>query len=245
MYNYKIKIQYDGGRYEGWQRIGKDFSANTVENKIITVIEKMAGEKIELPCGCRTETGVHALEQVANFKLSQKREKTDIRNYLNRYLPRDIAVLSVEQVDERFHSQLNAKSKTYMYVLDMGNVADVFKRKYSYHTFHRLNIEAMQKASHFFVGEHDFKAFTTAKKNKSTVRNVEAININVQGNQAVIEMTANDFMHNMARYIIGMLLDVGNEIRKPEIVNDVFANKEVTMSFPAESYGLFLKNIMY
>ncbi len=77
------------------------------------------------------------------------------------------------------------------------------------------------------------------------MRNVEAININVQGNQAVIEMTANDFMHNMARYIIGMLLDVGNEIRKPEIVNDVFANKEVTMSFPAESYGLFLKNIMY
>ena len=78
MYNYKINIQYDGGRYEGWKRIGKDFSSNTVENKIVTVIEKMTGEQIELPCGCRTETGVHALGQVANFKLSQKKEKNDI-----------------------------------------------------------------------------------------------------------------------------------------------------------------------
>ena len=114
MYNYRILIQYDGGRFDGWQRLGKDASENTVEFKIKEILKKMTGEEAELFCGCRTEKGVHAYGQVANFKLNSRQNCMELRNYLNRYLPRDIAVLKVEAVDERFHSQLLAKETTYL-----------------------------------------------------------------------------------------------------------------------------------
>lgn len=245
MYNYRLLIQYDGGRYDGWQRMGKDNSTNTVEVKITDILNKMSGENIELFCGCRTEKGVHAHGQVANFKLNKYYETTEIYNYLNRYLPRDIGILSVENVDERFHSQLNAKYKTYVYRLDIGDVADVFERKYAYHTFDRPYIKDMQAAAELFKGEHDFKVFTTAKKSKSTVRNITELDIDEKGNIVEISITANDFLHNMARYIIGVLLDVGNGTRKLESVKDLLDGKDATMSLPAESYGLFLECIEY
>lgn len=245
MYNYKILIQYDGGRYDGWQRLGKDDSTNTVEYKIKEVIKKMTGEEIELFCGSRTEKGVHAYGQVANFKLNSNHSAIEINNYLNRYLPRDIAVLKTEAVEERFHSQLNAKSKTYVYRLDIGNIVNVFDRKYSYHTFDRPDIEAMKTAAKYFVGTHDFAKFTTAKKSKSMQKDVKAVDIRVEGNVVVMSVTANDFLHNMARYMFGMLLDVGNGLRRPEDVRDILVGKEIQMSLPAESYGLFLHNIEY
>lgn len=245
MYNYRILIQYDGGRYDGWQRMGKDDAGNTVERKIAEVLKKMTGEEIELFCGCRTEKGVHAYGQVANFKLEEKRECIDINNYLNRYLPRDIAVLKTEAVGERFHSQLNAKDKTYVYRIDTANIANVFERRYSYHTFDTPDLSAMRKAAQYFVGEHDFKAFTTAKKNKSTVRNIKSVDIDTDGDIAIIEITANDFLHNMARFMVGMLLDVGNGLKKPEAVRDILDGKDVQMSLPAEAYGLFLKSVKY
>lgn len=245
MYNYKIEIQYDGGRYDGWQRMGRDESVNTVEYKIAEIIKKMTGEEIELFCGCRTEKGVHAYNQTANFKLNSRQDCIEINNYLNRYLPRDIAVLKTEAVDERFHSQLNAKAKTYVYRLDIGNIADVFERKYSYHTFDKPDIAAMKKAAGYFIGKHDFAAFTTAKKSKSTIKEIKAVNISVNGNIAEIEITANDFLHNMARFMVGVLLDVGNGLRKPEAVKDILEGKNIQMSLPAESYALFLKCVEY
>jgi len=245
MYNYRILIQYDGGRYDGWQRIGRDDNANTVEYKITEVLKKLTGKEVELFCGCRTERGVHAYGQVANFKLEEKRDCVEINNYLNRYLPRDIAVLKTEAVDERFHSQLNAKSKTYVYRIDTANIANVFERRYSYHTFYVPDFAAMRRAAQYFEGEHDFKAFTTSKKSKSTVRNIRSVDIETEGSIAVIKITANDFLHNMARFMVGMLLDVGNGLKKPEAVRDLLSGKDVQMSLPAEPYGLFLKSVSY
>lgn len=245
MYNYKITMQYDGSRYDGWQRMGRDESVNTIEVKIKDILKKKTGEEAELFCGCRTEKGVHAFRQIANFKLNSRQNCQELGNYLNRYLPRDIAVTGVEAVDERFHSQLNAKAKTYVYRLDIGNVANVFERKYCYHTFEKPDFEAMKKAAGYFLGTHDFKAFTTAKKSKSTERNILSIDISAAGNKAEIEITANDFLHNMARLMIGMLLDVGGGLKKPEAVRDILAGKAIQISLPAESYGLFLKDVRY
>ena len=123
MYNYKLVIQYDGTRYDGWQRMGKDESINTIEYKIAEILRKMTGEEIQIFYGCRTEKGVHARGQVINFKLDEQKKPYEVKNYLNRYLPRDIAVISAEVVPERFHSQLNAKGKVYVYQLDTGDVA--------------------------------------------------------------------------------------------------------------------------
>lgn len=247
MYNYKIVLQYDGGRYDGWQRLGKDDSSNTIEIKIKDIINKMTGEDVEIYCGCRTEKGVHAFEQIANFKLNTRQKDYELRNYLNRYLPRDIAVLSVEAVDERFHSQLNAKAKTYEYRLDTSDIADVFNRRYCYHTFEKPDFTAMRKAAEYFTGEHDFKAFTTARKSKSTVKRIDSVDIqyNEKNEKAAIRITANDFLHNMARLMVGMLLDVGSGLKKPEDVKRALDGEKVQMSLPAEPHALFLRKIKY
>lgn len=245
MYNYRAVLQYDGSRYDGWQRIGGDSSTNTIEYKIAEIIKKMTGEQPDIYVGCRTEKGVHALGQVINFKLNSEHKDYDIRNYLNRYLPRDIAVLTVEAVDERFHSQLNAKAKTYEYHLDTGSIADVFKRKYCYHTFDKPDVAAMRKAAECFVGKHDFKLFTTARRSKSTVRNVEMASVTENADEVIITITADDFLHNMARYMIGMIMDVGSGLRNVETIKAALDCKEIAMSLPAESYGLFLKEVRY
>lgn len=245
MHNYRICIQYDGGRYDGWQRLGKDKTDNTVEYKIKDVLKKFTGEDTELMCGCRTEKGVHALRQTANFKLNVLKKDYELKNYLNRYLPRDIAILELEEVDDRFHSQLNAKAKVYEYRLDTANVADVFFRKYRYHTFNVPDFESMEKAAGYFLGEHDFKAFTTARKSKSTVRRIDSIQIKHENDYATITIKANDFLHNMARYMIGILLDVGSGLRKPEDIKKILSGQDLQMSLPAEGYGLFLKDVIY
>lgn len=244
MNNYKMFIEYDGGRYDGWQRMGKDDSTNTVERKIVEVLEKMTGEQIEIFCGCRTEKGVHANCQVANFKTQVNLKDYEIRNYLNRYLPRDIAVFEVKSVDERFHSQLNAQSKTYLYKIDTNDIASVFDRKYKYHSFTKLDTEAMEKAAQIFLGEHDFVHFTSAKKSKSTVKRIEDIVIEDELGDVNIYITANDFLHNMARIIIGTLIDVGRGIKSSDDIKGMLdGTKDV--SLPAESHALYLDMVNY
>ncbi len=246
MVNYKMKLEYDGARYDGWQRLGKDDNSNTISGKIIECLEKMSGEKVELFCGSRTETGVHAYGQIANFKLTKRWQPWDIRNYLNRYLPQDIAVLEMEEADERFHSQLNAKSRTYLYRIDAKKIASVFDRKYMYHTFHPLDIGSMKKAAQYFIGSHDYRVFSTVKKNKSTMRRVDSVEIYDDGDSVEITIQADDFLHNMARLMIGMLLDIGNSKRPPEDVKALLEGiGGVDISRPAESFGLYLVQIEY
>ena len=128
--NIRLTIEYDGSRYQGWVRLGKDESNNTISNKILEVLRKMTGEdKIELNCGCRTEVGVHAYAQVANFKTASDMKVLDIKHYLNRYLPMDIAITEVKEVLPRFHAQLNALSKTYVYRMTVDDVPSVLDRK--------------------------------------------------------------------------------------------------------------------
>ncbi|WP_027431841.1 tRNA pseudouridine(38-40) synthase TruA [Lachnospira multipara] len=244
MYNYKMTLQYDGSRYDGWLR-GKDEGTNTIEFKIVEVLKKLTSQEIELVCGCRTEKGVHACAQVANFKLEKRIAPLEIRNYLNRYLPRDIAVYELVEVDERFNAMLNAKSKTYEYRLDIANIADVFSRKYAYHTFDKPDFKALHEASKYFLGKHDFKAFTTAKRSKSTIKEIKNISLEIEDHYAYLRIKANDFMHNQARLMIGFLLDVSTGLKKPEEVKKALDGEKITMSLPAESYGLFLKEIEY
>lgn len=246
MYNYKMTLEYDGGRYDGWQRMGGDGTDNTIAAKITEVLKKMTGEEIELFCGMRTEKGVHAYAQTANFKLSAKQKPIEIQNYLNRYLPRDIAVLELSEAEERFHSQLNAKTRTYCYRIDAKKVADVFERKYMYHTFHKLDVAMMQKAAESFIGEFDYKVFSTVKKSKSTTKRVDQVNIYDDGDSIEITITASDFLHNMARMMVGTLLDIGDGKRPAEDVAKLLSgDSSVAVSAPAECQGLFLQSIQY
>ena len=245
MRNIKLTIEYDGSRYQGWTRLGKNESNNTISNKIIEVLTKMTEEDtIELFCGCRTEVGVHAYAQVANFKTNCAMSLVEIKRYLNRYLPMDIAITEVEEVSERFHAQLNAISKTYMYRMTIDDVPSVFDRKYTYHCFKTPDVRAMQQAAMLFVGEKDFKNFSTAKKSKSTVRNIMDIEIYSDLEEVQITILADDFLHNLARLVIGTLLDIGIGTRKKEDIEMIFAGK-AEASAPCDPKGLYLQEVTY
>ena len=175
MNNYKITIQYDGTRYKGWQ--GQNSTGLTIQGKIEAVLGQMAGHAVEVIGSGRTDAGVHAKGQVANFHIEEHFTEGKILSYLNHYLPDDIAVIAIEQVDERFHSRYAAKKKTYRYHIHMGEISDVFERKYEYQYEKILDVESMKEAASYLIGTHDFTSFCGNKKMKKTaVRTIYEIN---------------------------------------------------------------------
>ena len=244
MRNIKLTIEYDGSRYQGWVRLGKNESTNTISNKILEVIRKMTGEDVELFCGARTEVGVHAYGQTASFKANTDMKDYEIQHYLNRYLPMDIAIISVEDMPERFHAQLNAKSKIYIYRATISDVPSVFDFKYTFHCFRRPDMDAMKEAAQLLLGRHDFKNFSTVKHNKSTEREMYRIDIYDDGEEMQISMHADDFLHNMQRAIVGTLLDIGLGTRKPEDITAIFAGEQAA-SAPSDPKGMYLQEDLY
>ena len=155
--NIRLLIEYDGSRYDGWQRLGKGHGV-TIQGKLEDVLSKMTGEQVELIGAGRTDAGVHAYEQVANFHTNSNMKCWEMKYYLNRYLPGDIAVNRVDDVPERFHSRYNAKAKKYLYRIAIGDVPCVFDRKYTWYCFDNLDVTAIKKAAALLLGEHDYKA---------------------------------------------------------------------------------------
>lgn len=245
MKNIKLTIEYDGSRYQGWTRLGKDESGNTISNKITEVLRKMTDEySIDLYCGCRTEVGVHAYAQIANFKTESDMDIQDIKHYLNRYLPMDIAIIDVEEVPERFHAQLNTSSKTYVYRMTIDDVPSVFDRKYTFHCYKIPDKHLMQQAAAELVGKHDFRNFSTAKKTKSTEREIYEIEVYGDIEEMQILIRADDFLHNMARLIVGTLLDIGLGTRPKEDIPAIFSGTK-NASAPCDPKGLYLQEISY
>lgn len=245
MRNIKLTIEYDGSRYQGWTRLGKDESGNTISNKITEVLRKMTDEySIDLYCGCRTEVGVHAYAQIANFKTESDMDIQDIKHYLNRYLPMDIAIIDVEEVPERFHAQLNTSSKTYVYRMTIDDVPSVFDRKYTFHCYKIPDKHLMQQAAAELVGKHDFRNFSTAKKTKSTEREIYEIEVYGDIEEMQILIRADDFLHNMARLIVGTLLDIGLGTRPKEDIRAIFSGTK-NASAPCDPKGLYLQEISY
>ena len=246
MRNIRLILEYDGSRYNGWQRLGKGETDNTIESKLLEVIQKMTGEEVEIFCGSRTEAGVHAYAQTANYKTNTDMKLYEIKNYFNRYLPMDIAIIMAEEVPERFHSTLNAKSKTYLYRIAVGDTPSVFTRKFTYYCFHRPDLELMVKASEQFIGKHDFKNFSSVKKSKSTIKEVYGIEISKEPGEIRISIKANDFLHNMARMMVSTLLEIGLGKRNIEdIVKILDPASEIEGNPPASAQGLFLKEVEY
>ena len=199
---------------------------------------------IDLYCGCRTEVGVHAYAQIANFKTESDMDIQDIKHYLNRYLPMDIAIIDVEEVPERFHAQLNTSSKTYVYRMTIDDVPSVFDRKYTFHCYKIPDKHLMQQAAAELVGKHDFRNFSTAKKTKSTEREIYEIEVYGDIEEMQILIRADDFLHNMARLIVGTLLDIGLGTRPKEDIPAIFSGTK-NASAPCDPKGLYLQEISY
>ncbi len=245
MKNIKLIVQYDGSRYKGWQRLGD--SDMTVQGKLEDVLSKMIGEKVEVFGSGRTDAGVHAFMQVANFKTNSQLSTKEILDYCYRYLPDDIVVKKVETAEDRFHSRHSAKSKRYLYRILNHQYHDPFTRKHVTHIQEILNIEAMEKAASYIIGEYDFSSFTTAKsKTKSRVRKIYDIDINKEGKVVEIMISGNGFLHNMMRIIVGTLIEVGLGRLKPGAVLDILNKKDRKLAGPtAPAKGLFLYDVEY
>lgn len=245
MNNYKLTIQYDGGRYKGWQRLGD--SENTVQGKIEHAISVMIGREVEIIGSSRTDAGVHALAQVANFKISDQLPESKIMNFLNHYLPPDISITEVVQVDDRFHARYNAKDKTYIYKIWNEAYSHPFMRKYSMHVAKKLDIELMKQAAQHFIGEHDFTAYSNAKsKKKDSVRTINALDIEEKDGFIQFRVNGNGFLYNMVRKIVGTLIDVGLGDKKPEAIPAIIESKERSKTGGmADACGLYLEEIQF
>ena len=221
MRNFKVTLQYEGTRYQGWQK--QESTDNTIQGKLEALLSKMAGTKVEIQGSGRTDAGVHAAGQVANFHLDTDQSPSQIMDYMNFYLPEDIAVISIEEVPERFHSRLNAKGKTYLYRVINSPVPHIFDRKYAWTVEEKLDVDAMRKAAAFLEGTHDYKAFTSLKKSKkSTVRTVECILIEEVEDEIRFTFRGDGFLYHMVRIMMGTLIEVGLHKKKPEEITGIF-----------------------
>lgn len=249
MRNIKLILEYDGSRYDGWQKQPGNPKSNTIQEKIEAVLNKMEEEKeaIEVIGGARTEPGVHANGQAANFKTASSMSLLEIKRYLNRFLPMDIAVLDIQEVPERFHAAFLAKSFSYEYHISYGEVPSVFTRKYQYYSFQKPDIGAMKQAARFLVGKHDFKAFSDNKRmKKSTERTLYDLDIYGDDQEMVITITADDFWPRMARIMAGTLLEIGKGQKKPDEMEAILMSKDrESAGEAAEAKGLFLHEIRY
>lgn len=247
MRNIKLLIEYDGSRYAGWQKQKGKGKSDTIMERIENVLEKMEGEKIELIGALRTEAGVHAYQQVANFKTNSKMKLYEMKHYLNRFLPMDIAVIEVEEVEERFHSSFHAKSFQFEYKISMEDVPSVFQRKYQYYSFKKLDGLKMRDAAKILLGKHDFKAFANNKRmKKSTERWIRELDIYVGVDEMSITIQADDFWPFFARTIVGVLLQVGRGELALEQVKDLVEGKVLDVELEiAEAKGLFLQEVIY
>lgn len=245
MRNIRLLLQYEGTRYQGWQR--QKSSERTIQGKLETLLEKMCGEPVELQGSGRTDAGVHAKGQVANFHTESLMPLEEMQTYMNTYLPEDIAVIAISEAAPRFHSRLNACGKRYCYHVINSSIPNVFWRRYALEVPEQLDLEAMRRAASFLVGEHDFRSFTSAKKGKKpTVRRIDEISIDRQADLLTFTFTGNGFLHHMVRILMGTLLETGMGKRSPESIKDILdAQNREAAGYLVPAKGLTLMEVFY
>ena len=245
MTNYKITIQYDGTDYNGWQKQAS--KANTIQWRFERIISELNKKETSVNGSGRTDAGVHARGQVANFFLDEDMDTEYVKDYINKYLPNDIAVTDISIVPERFHSRLSAKKKTYVYRILNSEHSDVFRNRFLYKYPKPLNIDNMKKAAELLIGEHDYKAFCSNKKmKKSTVRTVYSIDITENNKEIDITFEGNGFLYNMVRIMSGTILQCGTGELDFESIPDILkSGKRENAGITLPPCGLTLESVEY
>lgn len=229
----------------GWQ---KQPDKLNIQGSIEYAIKQITGEEVELNASGRTDAGVHAWGQVANFKTESNLPIEKFPIAINTKLKRSIRIIDAEEVDERFHSRLSCKRKTYRYVINNSEFASAIYRNLETHISQKLDIKKMQEAIKYFEGEHNFKAFkASGTSSKSSVRTIYKAKVyEMPNNRIYIELTGNGFLYNMVRIIAGTLVDVGLEKLKPEeIPNIIKEGKRDLAGKTLPPNGLYLLKVEY
>ena len=243
--NYKLIIAYDGTRYFGWEH---QPDRETIQGKLEAVLARMCGrETVDVIGAGRTDAGVHARAMTAHVLLDTELTENEIRDYLNRYLPDDIAVREVRKAGDRFHARYNALGKTYRYTVYVGDSKPVFDRKYMTVLDFVPDVDAMNTAAEFLTGKHDFKSFCgNGRMKKSTIRTVDQIEIKRKKDTITFTVHGNGFLQNMVRILVGTLLEVGKGAYPPEHVREILEAKDRRTAGPtAPAQGLCLMKVDY
>ena len=244
MKNIRLTIEYDGKDFNGWQ---KQPNKLNIQGEIERAIEEITGEKVDLIASGRTDAGVHALAQMANFKTNSNLPVEKYPIALNTKLKKSIRIQKAEEVEEDFHSRYHCKQKTYRYVINNSEQGSSIYRNLEYFVPNKLNVEKMQEAVKYFEGEHEFKAFkASGTSSKSSVRIIYKAKIEKQGDRIIIELTGNGFLYNMVRIIAGTLVDVGLGKIGPDEIPEIIENGERSRAgktLPPQ--GLYLVKVEY
>jgi tRNA pseudouridine38-40 synthase len=245
MRNLKLLLSYDGTDFHGWQT---QPNGRTVQETLERALADLTGEeRVRLTASGRTDAGVHAVGQVANLHTASQLPPHVVRRGVNAKLPPDVIVRQVEEVPAEFDANRDAVRKLYRYVLHLGEVPDLFLRRYCYHLRRRLDVEAMRRAGAALVGTHDFRCFETEWPNrKSSVRTVTHLALNRFGDFLWLDVEADGFLYNMVRAIVGTLINVGRGFWPEAHVAELLASGDRTRAGPtAPPHGLFLMRVSY
>lgn len=255
--NIKLTIEYDGTHFNGWQtqrartRSGKT-APRTVQGEIEKALKRIFKKKLVLIGSGRTDSGVHALGQVANFKANVTMPVEKIPYALNANLPEDIAIIKVENVEESFHARYSVKSKTYRYTILNRPGRCVLQKDFVHHYPHKLNLTAMRQEAKCLIGRHNFKSFMASPakeqkaKNMNTVRTIKRLGLNKKGDLITIDIEANGFLYKMVRNIVGTLLAVGSGKLSKGSVKQILSKKDrTTAGATAKAKGLSLLSVTY
>ena len=242
---YKIIIECDGTEFAGWQ---KQPNSTTVQSCIENAIYKFSQEKINVYGAGRTDSGVHAMGQIAHFDLSKHYSPNEVQGAINYYLkPNKIAILSTEEVLQEFHARFSAKYRSYVYKIISRQSPLALEFNKAWHVKNNLNIEEMRSAASFLLGKHDFTSFrSTTCQAQSPIKSIDEIEITKNHQNIEIYIKAKSFLHNQVRIITGTLYDVGRDKISAEEINNILKVKDRNAAGEtAPACGLFLKNIGY
>ncbi len=242
MQNYKITLSYDGTEFYGWQR---QPDKKTIQGTLEDSLTKITQKKINITGAGRTDAGVHAQAQAANFKANLNMDDDDLYRALNSILPQDVRVISLERIDLDFHARKMAKSKIYKYrIINSTNISP-FIMRYVHHWPSPLQVQAMREAAPLFIREADFTAFSSNRL-LDPVRKVTRSELNKKGDEIIYTVEADGFLRYMVRTMVGTLLEVGKGKLLPEQIDALFKKKERSLASPtAPAKGLCLIKVNY
>jgi tRNA pseudouridine38-40 synthase len=244
MKNIKLTIEYDGTGYHGWQR---QQNAPSVQAVIESALKKLTREDIKLVAAGRTDTGVHALGQVANFHTSANIPPEKYSYALNSILPDDIVIKHSVEVDRSFHSRFDARWRKYRYIIRNSRFPSALERNREWHIRGTLDRVAMQNCCSYLTGTHDFSVFMSSKSNvENTVRTVMSTCLFKDGERIIFEITADGFLYNMVRIIVGTLVKAGRgEMAPDEMAELIKSGDRNKAGMTAPAHGLYLVEVHY
>jgi len=251
MRNIKLIIEYDGTNYSGWQiqkRCKREDRGKkrTIQEVLEEVLAKILQDKVKVVASGRTDAGVHAKNQVANFKVESEISTRDLKKALNANLPSDIVIKKVNDVEFDFHARFNAKSKVYRYQISQKFLS-CFDRLYFTYIPYILDLNLMRKEANVLIGRHNFKSFqSSGGKTKNTIRTIKDIKIKKRKRYIFIDIEADGFLYNMVRNIVGTLIEIGRGKFSPGSMRKILKAKDRKVAGPTvPAKGLFLMRVKY